>query len=104
MHRQGIEPLTVYTQLEWQLGPNPGPSDHCQGVVTTVPLPPQLLGIIVSWTFLNIRGMDRGGLLGVKVVGWLLCAKMIEGLMFGTGVVAGWMLGAKGSWAFLKNV
>ena len=40
LHRQGIEPLTVYTQLEWQLGPNPGPSDHCQGVVTTVPLPP----------------------------------------------------------------
>jgi hypothetical protein len=48
--------------------------------------------------------MDRGGLLGVKVVGWLLCAKMVGGLMFGTEVVAGWMLGAKRLWAFLKNV
>jgi hypothetical protein len=48
--------------------------------------------------------MDRGGLLGVKVVGWFLCARMDGGLMFGAGVVADWMLGANGSWAFLKNV
>lgn len=48
--------------------------------------------------------MDGGGLLGGKVVGWWLCAKMIAGLVLSAGVFESWMFGTIRLWTFLKNV